>query len=72
MFLSIWAKRPHFCINCKCFLGHLIMAHFFAHIKSKGAYPELRLVEENIMLLCFICHRAYDQGTKDQFNLLTK
>lgn len=67
LFLAIWQVRPHICTNCKAFLGDEPIPAFFAHIKSKGAYPELRLQPKNIMLLCFECHREYDQGTKERY-----
>lgn len=50
LFLRIWAKRPH-----KSELSGeplpLFDAWCFSHILPKGAYPELRLEEENIVLL---------------------
>ena len=68
LFMAIWAIRPHICTNCTQDLGQEPKAFFFAHIKGKGANPELRLQPSNIRLLCFECHRIYDQGTKEQFN----
>jgi len=68
LFLAIWAVRDHACTNCGIFLGDIPQPHFFSHIKSKGAHPELRLEPKNINLLCFECHREYDQGTKEKFD----
>lgn len=68
LFRQIWEERGHCCTNCKAFLGSQPRTFFFAHIKPKGNYPELRLDPTNIRLLCLECHRAYDQGTKEQFN----
>jgi hypothetical protein len=68
LFLEIWEERPHICINCKTPLGDEPKTYFFAHIIGKGRAPELRLKKINIMLLCFDCHRAYDQGTKEEYS----
>lgn len=51
MFLEIWQERKHECEHC----GRPLLAfkvHYFDHVKPKGTYPELRLVKENIQLLC--------------------
>lgn len=72
LFLSIWNTRKHFCTNCGVSLGKEPKVGYFSHIKGKGAYPELRLEESNISLLCLICHQAYDQGTREQFNKRAK
>lgn len=62
LFLSIWLKRPHKCENCCTYLGEEPKTFYFSHIKSKGAYPELRLVEENIEILCLNCHQAWENN----------
>ena len=67
LFLKIWQEREHVCSNCKCSLGDEPVVHFFSHIKSKGAYPELRLCESNIELLCLECHHFWDNGSKEKF-----
>jgi len=67
LFLYIWNNREHVCVNCLGNLGDEPLVHFFSHIKPKGTYPELRLKESNIELLCFDCHYAKDHGTKEQF-----
>lgn len=72
LFLAIWLSRPHFCTNCKEFLGNEMRAHFFSHILSKGAHPEKRLDPTNIQLLCMECHEAYDFRGKDKFNARKK
>jgi 5-methylcytosine-specific restriction endonuclease McrA len=72
MFEEIWKERWHHCVNCGSNLGDELNVVFFAHIKSKGAHPELRLEKDNIQLLCFTCHRLYDQGTKAQYKLRSK
>lgn len=63
MFLEIWDERPHICTNPKCKkpLGEP-KVHYFAHIKPKGKYPELRLVKSNVRLLCMECHHELDFG----------
>lgn len=69
MFTEIWAERPHRCIHCKIWLGDIMQADFFAHIKSKGGmWAALRLVKSNIMLHCPDCHNAYDKGTKLEYS----
>lgn len=66
LFEEIWLERDHFCanLNCRKFLGHIPIVHFFSHRKSKGAYPELRLDKTNIDLLCRDCHYEWDFGDK--------
>jgi 5-methylcytosine-specific restriction endonuclease McrA len=72
LFYEIWSKRPHYCVNCKAYLGNEPRAHYFSHIKSKGAYPELRLDPNNIQLLCIQCHTLYDSGTIEQYKNRTR
>jgi 5-methylcytosine-specific restriction endonuclease McrA len=72
LFLAIWAIRPRLCTNCGDGLGDEPKTFYFAHIKGKGANPELRLEPSNIRLLCFECHRIYDQGTEEQFKKRAK
>lgn len=66
LFLEIWNERPHICSNknCQKHLGEDPMTYYFAHIKSKGAYPELRLEKSNLALLCLTCHQAFDFGNR--------
>ncbi len=70
LFLEIWNERPHICSNpeCKKHLGDEPNAFFFSHIKSKGAYPELRLCKDNIELLCVECHQSYEFGIRKRRN----
>lgn len=56
LFFEIWIDRPHYCQHCGHYLGEQPKAHFFHHIKSKGAHPALRLEPENIELVCMDCH----------------
>lgn len=67
LFMALWAVRPHYCENCRVFLGNEPRVHYFSHIKGKGAHPELRLKPENIQLLCVKCHDLYDRGTREQY-----
>lgn len=66
LFLEIWNERAHYCENpnCRKWLGNEPKVNFFSHRKSKGAYPELRLVKTNIDLLCGECHHQEDFGEK--------
>lgn len=38
----------------------------FAHVLPKGKYPELKLKEENIVLLTPNEHALFDQGTEEK------
>jgi len=67
IFKEIWEEREHRCINCLCHLGDEARVHYFSHIKSKGAYPELRLDKNNIQLLCMECHYAFDHQGSEYF-----
>lgn len=67
LFLKIWSERPHYCINCKIYLGEDPVVNYFSHIKSKGANPELRLDPNNIELLCIECHHCYEFSGKEKF-----
>lgn len=65
LFFYIWQTRPHYCTNCKKYLGNEMKAHYFAHIKAKGLYKELKLRPENIRLLCIPCHYLMDFDTDE-------
>lgn len=60
LFLEIWRERPHYCNKCGTYLGNTPKVHYFSHIKSKGAHPELRLDKNNIEILCLKCHQEYE------------
>ena len=51
MFLLIWNKRSHKSEVSGDFLGKEPLTTFFHHILPKSKYPELDLIEENIMLM---------------------
>lgn len=62
LFREIWNEREHVCVRCGKRLMEPMRVHYFSHIKSKGAYPELRLCKDNIELLCIECHQKYEFG----------
>lgn len=65
MFKEIWEERPHVCVKCGKRLLEPLRPAYFSHIKSKGAFPELRLVKENVELVCPECHYAYEFGFRN-------
>lgn len=62
LFKEIWNERQHVCARCGQILPEPMRVHYFSHIKSKGAFPELRLCKTNIELLCINCHQKYEFG----------
>ena len=63
-FKSIWDMRPHYCevsgkeipeFDIKC----------FSHVLTKGAYPEFRLYEKNIVLCLPYWHHQWEFGDRD-------
>jgi len=64
LFLEIWNERPHICVRCGKYLGEEALKHYFSHIRSKGACPELRLSKDNIELVCMKCHIQYEFGDR--------
>lgn len=62
-FLGIWNKRKkHECENCGEWLGKEPLSYMFDHLLEKKSHPELRLEEENIMLVCLKCHDEKTRG----------
>lgn len=62
-FLDIWKKRKeHTCENCKKWLGSEPLSYMFDHLLEKSKYPDLKLKEENIMLVCLECHDLKTRG----------
>lgn len=51
LFLKIWNKRPHHSQVSGTHLGSEPLSSYFHHILPKSKYPELDLVEENVILL---------------------
>lgn len=64
LFAKIWKERKHICTHCGLQLPEPMRSFYFSHIKSKGAFPELRLVESNIELVCLQCHQQYEFGSR--------
>lgn len=64
LFKEIWSECPHICTHCGKRLLEPLKPIYFSHIKSKGAYPELRLVKSNIELTCEDCHQKYEFGAR--------
>ena len=50
-FMEIWKKRPHRSEISGVYLGKEPSSAFFHHILPKNKYPEVRMDEENIILL---------------------
>ncbi len=50
-FTEIWKKRPHRSEISGVYLGKEASSAFFHHILPKNKYPEVRMDEENIILL---------------------
>lgn len=67
LFIELWKSRPHICENCYTKLGKEPRAHYFAHIKPKSTHPHLRLDPDNIRMLCYDCHYAYDFQGKEAY-----
>jgi hypothetical protein len=61
-FLKIWQTRPHYCINCKKWLGNEPFSYMFDHLLEKSKYPDLKYEEINICLLCLECHDNKTRG----------
>lgn len=68
LFFYIWKTKPRYCTNCKKYLGEEAKAHYFSHIKSKGLYKEMKLMPDNIQLLCLNCHYLFDFDTTERYN----
>ena len=49
--MDIWKKRPHASEVSGRWLGKEPLSVFFHHILPKNKYPEVRMDEENIILL---------------------
>lgn len=64
LFAEIWAERPHVCTHCGKELPEPMLSFYFSHIKSKGAFPELRLEKSNIELTCVKCHQEWEFGSR--------
>ena len=79
VFTNIWLKRPHLSEVSDNYLGMEPLSAHFHHILPKSKYPELRLVEENIILLTLDEHAnvesdmyKYEEVNKRRELLITK
>ena len=65
MFEVIWNTRPHVSFITGQQLGTEAKSFFFAHVLPKSTYPEYRLFMENIVLLTYDEHQAWDQRSRE-------
>ncbi len=79
VFYKIWKKQPHLSEVSGNYLGMEPLSAYFHHILPKSKYPELRLVEENIILLTLDEHAnvesdmyKYEEVNKRREQLITK
>jgi hypothetical protein len=56
----IWGLRPHVCEECGSPLPKVPKKVYFSHLLSKGAHPELRFDDNNIVLHCEDCHQKWE------------
>ena len=78
-FMEIWKKRPHRSEISGVYLGKEPSSAFFHHILPKNKYPEVRMDEENIILLTLDEHAdvesdmyKFDIINQRRINLLKK
>lgn len=71
-FRIVWEETPHVCQECwkpihNAFINNkLIKPQCFPHKLPKSMFPKLRLLKENIWLVCSIdCHHKFDKKWKD-------
>lgn len=60
VWIPVWGRKPG---DIK---GSQIDVRLFAHVISKGARPDLRLLPENIVILSPEMHRIYDKGSPQE------
>lgn len=72
VFRIVWDNNPHVCQECwkpvhNAFINdRLIKPQCFPHRLPKSMFPKLRLLPENIWLVCGIpCHNEYDKKWRD-------
>lgn len=61
VFKQIYEERPNICEWCGTYINEFSVANYH-HIKPKSRFPELRLVKENIIKICFDCHFKEHNG----------
>jgi len=78
-FMDIWKKRPHRSEISGVYLGKEPSSAFFHHILPKNKYPDVRMDEENIILLTLDEHAdvesdmyKFDIINQRRINLLKK
>lgn len=57
LYAQIWNERAHVCAHCGVFISGDPVVHNFAHIRSKGARPDLKYDKSNIRILCSSVNR---------------
>lgn len=79
LFRKIWKQRPHVSEISGTYLGKEALSVYFHHILPKSKYPELRNLDENIILLTADEHAnveadvyRYDEINKIRDYLLNK
>lgn len=60
--MKIWNSREHKCQVCGKWLGREPLSLYFEHLIEKKPHPELRHVEENLLLVCSDCHHKKTNG----------
>lgn len=66
---NVLIKYYYLCVEC--FRNKLIVVYDVVHhIKSRKDYPELALVESNLIPLCHSCHNKAENNTKHSNNKL--
>ena len=58
----VWPYRPHTCRCCGMAVGHIPYLWFFHHVLEKRNYKEYRHAVWNIVILCRICHDAWEDN----------
>jgi 5-methylcytosine-specific restriction endonuclease McrA len=58
-YAGIWDKREHCCYECGVGICEPTSANFH-HILEKRNYPDLRHIENNIVILCVSCHQQVE------------
>lgn len=66
LFEKIWNTRRRECKLCWIKIREP-KSQNFAHILNKGMYPDMRLVEDNIVILCLHCHTKMDKIVSDKW-----
>lgn len=63
IFTAKWESTPNKVCEV-CGVKVEFAPHTFSHILGKGAYPDFRLLLENLFLACFDCHFSWDNKAK--------